>query len=423
MDYILDFFKYIIGLGVTVMMPIIITILGVVFRKKISTAFKAGLTVGVGFVGLGVITGLMLSTISPVTKALVLNYNFKLTATDIGWGVGSSLAWGTEVVPFVFIAIIATNIIMIALKWTKTMDVDIWNYWQPLFIASALYLTTGSMMIAVLSAVINMAIIFKIADWTQKDVEDVLGLEGISLPQIQTSGWAIIGYPINWLFERIPGVKNINWSTEKVQSRLGIFGEPMLMGLIIGGGLALVAKMPFSTVLQTGVTISACLVLIPRMVSLLMDGLTVISEAAHEFMEKRFPGRELFIGLDSAVGIGHPFVLSLGLIMIPITLLLAFILPGNKVLPLADLTALPFYMIFAIVPSKGNLFRGIFTGVIITTITLYLAGAAAPLMTELAGQIGYDIPKDATEVTSLAVGTQWYTWIVYNVLHFFGNLF
>ncbi|MBC8923617.1 PTS galactitol transporter subunit IIC, partial [Escherichia coli] len=83
---------------------------------------------------------------------------------------------------------------------------------------------------------------------------------------------------------------------------------------------------------------------------------------------------------DSAVGIGHPFVLSLGLLMIPITLILAFILPGNKVLPLADLTALPFYMIFAIVPSKGNLFRGIFTGIVIVIITLYLSGAAAPLM-------------------------------------------
>ncbi|EAC7578309.1 PTS galactitol transporter subunit IIC, partial [Listeria monocytogenes] len=77
MDIILDFFKYIIGLGVTVMMPIIITILGVIFRKKISVAFKAGLTVGVGFVGLGVITSLMLTTITPVTKALVENYNFK----------------------------------------------------------------------------------------------------------------------------------------------------------------------------------------------------------------------------------------------------------------------------------------------------------------------------------------------------------
>ncbi len=422
MDIILDFFKYIIGLGVTVMMPIIITILGVIFRKKISVAFKAGLTVGVGFVGLGVITSLMLTTITPVTKALVENYNFKLTATDIGWGVGSSLAWGTEVVPFVFVAIIATNILMIAFKWTKTMDVDIWDYWQPLFIASALYLTTGSMIIAILSSIINMAIIFKIADWTQKDVENVLGLEGISLPQIQTTGWALVGYPMNWLLGKIPGVRKINWSTEKVQSRLGIFGEPMLMGLIIGGGLAAIAQMPLSQVLQTGVTIAASLVLIPRMVSLLMDGLTVISEAAHEFMEKRFPGRELFIGLDSAVGIGHPFVLSLGLLMIPITLILAFILPGNKVLPLADLTALPFYMIFAIVPSKGNLFRGIFTGIVIVIITLYLSGAAAPLMTELAGQIGYNIPKDAVEVTSLAVGTQWYTWIVYYGLHWFGGI-
>lgn len=62
----------------------------------------------------------------------------------------------------------------------------------------------------------------------------------------------------------------------------------MLMGLIIGGGLAAIAQMPLSQVLQTGVTIAASLVLIPRMVSLLMDGLTVISEAAHEFMENVF---------------------------------------------------------------------------------------------------------------------------------------
>ncbi|MBC8845343.1 PTS galactitol transporter subunit IIC, partial [Escherichia coli] len=70
----------------------------------------------------------------------------------------------------------------------------------------ALYLTTGSMIIAILSSIINMAIIFKIADWTQKDVENVLGLEGISLPQIQTTGWALVGYPMNWLLGKIPGV-------------------------------------------------------------------------------------------------------------------------------------------------------------------------------------------------------------------------
>ncbi|MCB2717292.1 PTS galactitol transporter subunit IIC, partial [Listeria monocytogenes] len=49
-------------------------------------------------------------------------------------------------------------------------------------------------------------------------------------------------------------------------------------------------------------------------------------------------------------------------------------------------------------------------------------GAAAPLMTALAGQIGYNIPQDAVEVTSLAVGTPWNTWIVYYGLHWFGGI-
>lgn len=314
MGIVLDFFQYIIDLGVSVMMPIIITILGLIFGNKLSASFKSGLTVGIGFVGLNVIATLMMDAISPVTQALVDQYNFKLTATDIGWGVGSSLAWGTEIVPFVFLVVIATNVIMIALNWTKTMDVDIWNFWQPMMIAGALYLVTGNMIIALLSAVVNMAIIFKVADWTQNDLDEVLGLEGISFPQIQSSGWAFIGYPLNWLFDRLPGIKNISWTPEKVQNRLGVFGEPMLMGLIVGGGLAAVAGMPVNVILQTAVTIAASLVLMPRMVALLMDGLTLISESAQEWMRKRFPGRELYIGLDSALGIGHPYVLTTGLL-------------------------------------------------------------------------------------------------------------
>ncbi|MBF0840395.1 PTS galactitol transporter subunit IIC [Staphylococcus lentus] len=423
MGFILEFFKYIVDLGVAVMMPIIITILGLIFRKKLGISFKAGVTVGIGFTGLNIVTNLLLKTISPVTEALIERFGFSLTATDIGWPVGASIAWGTEVVPFVFIAIIATNIIMIALNWTKTMDIDIWNYWQPLIVASALYLTTGSMVIAVISSIINMAIIFKLADWTQKDVEEVLGLEGISLPQIQTTAWSIIGYPINWLIDKIPGIRKINWTTDGVQKKLGIFGEPMMMGLIIGIGLATAAGYSLDKILQTGITVAASLILIPRMVAILMDGLTVISEAAHEFMEKRFPGRELYIGLDSAVGIGHPFVLALGLIMVPITLCLAFILPGNKTLPLADLAGLPFYMIFAIVPSKGNLFRGLITGVIIVIAILYISSAVSPMMTELASTVGYDIPSDASQITNLAVGSQWYTWVVYWLLETIKHIF
>ncbi len=71
MNAIFDFFQYIVNLGVSVMMPLIITVLGLIFGNKFSASFKSGLTVGVGFVGLNVIATLMTTAISPVTKALV----------------------------------------------------------------------------------------------------------------------------------------------------------------------------------------------------------------------------------------------------------------------------------------------------------------------------------------------------------------
>ena len=54
-------FGYIIGLGAAVMMPIIFTILGVCIGIKFSKALKSGLLVGVGFLGLSVVSALLTS--------------------------------------------------------------------------------------------------------------------------------------------------------------------------------------------------------------------------------------------------------------------------------------------------------------------------------------------------------------------------
>ena len=51
-----QFVGYITGLGAAVMMPILFTILGVCIGIKFGKALKSGLLVGVGFVGLSVVT-------------------------------------------------------------------------------------------------------------------------------------------------------------------------------------------------------------------------------------------------------------------------------------------------------------------------------------------------------------------------------
>ncbi|MFG5630122.1 PTS transporter subunit IIC, partial [Enterococcus faecalis] len=57
-------------------LPIIITILGLVFRMKLGDAIKAGLTVGVGFIGLTLVVGLLNDSLSPAVELLFRNGNW-----------------------------------------------------------------------------------------------------------------------------------------------------------------------------------------------------------------------------------------------------------------------------------------------------------------------------------------------------------
>ena len=59
MQAVIDFFSYINGLGASVMMPIILTIFGVILGAKFGKALRGGLTVGVGFIGLNLAVGLV----------------------------------------------------------------------------------------------------------------------------------------------------------------------------------------------------------------------------------------------------------------------------------------------------------------------------------------------------------------------------
>ena len=59
MDAILSALDVVVKLGASVMMPIIITIFALILRVNFGKALRAGLTVGVGFVGLNLVPAIM----------------------------------------------------------------------------------------------------------------------------------------------------------------------------------------------------------------------------------------------------------------------------------------------------------------------------------------------------------------------------
>jgi hypothetical protein len=59
------------------MMPIIFTVLGICLGVKIGKSLHSGLFVGVGFVGLSVITALLTTSLGPALTDVVKNYDLK----------------------------------------------------------------------------------------------------------------------------------------------------------------------------------------------------------------------------------------------------------------------------------------------------------------------------------------------------------
>lgn len=177
-------------------------------------------------------------------------------------------------------------------------------------------------------------------------------------------------------------------STDHIQKRLGILGEPMMLGLMIGLVLGLVgfwdpADLPgmVTKVLATGINLSAVMVLLPRMVKILMEGLIPISEAARTFVQKRAGDRDISIGLDSAILIGHPAAISASLLLVPIAIVLQIVLPGNRVILFADLAVIPFVVALAAPVVNGNVLRMVIIGTVTLALGFYCATSTADLFT------------------------------------------
>jgi PTS system galactitol-specific IIC component len=413
MQFFFNAFQTILDAGAIVMLPIIITIIGLIFKVKLGKAFRSGLTIGIGFAGINLVIGLLKSNLGPAAQAMVENFGIKLDILDVGWGAIAAVTWSSPIIAILIFCILATNIIMLILKATNTLDVDIWNYHHMAIVGIMTYYVTKSIPLGIAATVVMAIIAFKLSDWTAPLVEEYFGIPGVSLPTMSALSSIIIAAPLNWLLDRIPGINKIDFKIKDAKKYLGFFGEPAIMGLILGFIIGGLAKYPVSQVLSLGVNMAAVMILIPKMTSLFMEGLMPISEAAKKFTQEKFKGRKFLIGLDAAVVVGNPDVITTSLIVIPLTILMAAVLPGNRVLPFADLAVVTFRVALVVAITKGNLFKNIIMGLVCTGAILLAGTATAPILTELATSVGLDLATDGSLISSFAATSLTVSYLVF----------
>jgi PTS system galactitol-specific IIC component len=425
MQWLLDVLNWIKGLGAPVMLPILLFILAIVFGAKPGKAFRAALTIGVAFVGINLVIGLLGGALGPAAQAMVTRTGVQLNIIDVGWPAAAAIAFGGTVGIWIIPIGLVVNIIMLVIGATKTLDVDIWNFWHFAFTGGLVYVATQDLWLSIAVAALNNAIVLFLGDWTAPGVQALYNLPGISIPHGFSAAYVPLAIPLNALINVIPGLNKLEADPDSIKKSLGVAGEPLVMGVIIGVIIGCLAYLGDSTagsvgtqiqtILNLAIDLGAVMLLLPRMVSILMEGLIPISQSAGEFMQKRFAGREFYIGLDSAVLVGHPSAIAIGLILTPITIALAIGMSAlglNRVLPFTDLSVLPFMVAMVNPLTRGNIVRGVIIGTIVIAIGLMIGTSISPLMTQSAINAKFTMPTGATQISSICDGTNPLTWLL-----------
>ncbi|ECG2122412.1 PTS galactitol transporter subunit IIC [Salmonella enterica] len=398
--------QYVLGFGPTVLLPLVLFFLALFFKVKPAKALRSSLIVGIGFVGIYAIFDILTSNVGPAAQAMVERTGISLPVVDLGWPPLAAITWGSPIAPFVIPLTILINVAMLALNKTRTVDVDMWNYWHFALAGTLVYYSTGSFVLGLSAAAIAAIVVLKLADWSAPLVAKYFGLEGISLPTLSSVVFFPIGLLFDKIIDKIPGVNRIHIDPENVQKKMGIFGEPMMVGTILGVLLGIIAGYDFKHILLLGISIGGVMFILPRMVRILMEGLLPLSEAIKKYLNAKYPGRDdLFIGLDIAVAVGNPAIISTALILTPISVFIAFLLPGNKVLPLGDLANLAVMASMIVLACRGNIFRAVITAIPVIVADLWIATKIAPFITGMAKDVNFKMAEGSSgQVSSFLDG-------------------
>lgn len=145
------------------------------------------------------------------------------------------------------------------------------------------------------------------------------------------------------------GLDKVRLNPQGLQKKLGFLGESISLGLFLGLLLGILGNLNHLTQLsawgqitEVAIATSAVMAIFPKVAGIFSQAFNSISQAASKNVRGKNEGRVWFLGVNDATGYGEPATLISGILLIPIMVFIAMILPGNQTLPVVDLLAIPY---------------------------------------------------------------------------------
>lgn len=392
--------------GASVSVPVIIFIIAIAMRAKPSKAFRSALLAGVALTGFSLMINAYMPTISGIVDKMVTNTGINLPVLDVGWQACALVAYSTKIGMAFLVVAIVLQLVLFITKWTDIfMPSDLWNTYSFMLWGSTLYLATKNAWLSMGLMILMNLYVLLFAEILAPCFSSYYNYPGCALTAPHHAEGVPFYILVNFIMNKL-GLNKINLNLSNVQKKLGLFGEPMVLGLFVGFILGFIGNIhalgelaTWGEIATAAISTAAIMAIFPKIASLFAAAFTLLTESTKDAAKKHGKGRDWYLAVNDATGYGEPATIMVGTLMIPIMLLLAFTLPGNRALIMVDLIAMPYCMIPMISISKGNMLKTLIGTILYFSLALYVWGWMAELYTAVAVEVGFELTSSTMLIT------------------------
>ena len=384
-----------------------------------------GLYAGIGLTGFSWIINQFTLIVIKIVYKMVNNTGIKSPIVDIGWEAGAVASFGSAIGLTFFIFGLLVEIILFATRITKVfMPSNLWNNFVFMLWGSLAFYVTHDWWLSLGLSFFMLLYTLLFAEIQADRWSTYYKSKNITVCSAQNIVQTIPAILLDPLWNRL-GFNRTTLTPTTLKHKLGIFGESPILGAALGLFISLIANIKelnqvsaWEQIFQFTIQLSAVITIFPLIATVFNMAFTPVAEQidkSRKQKQKSNLGIEInpihdkkrwFLAVDDSVGYGESATIISGIVLIPIMLILAFLLPGNKTLPIVDLVFLPFMVESIVAITNGNILKVIATSIVWFSLGLYTASWLGPIYTYAIAHYGVTIPAGVILVTSFSLMAQ-----------------
>lgn len=382
LDILHSVYDIVSGLGSFLLIPVFFFLLGLAARVGFQRAGQCALAVLGSTVAMQLLISTLTGQLQTLVNSMIDTYSLSTGADNLHWQTAAEMTLNSDILYWVLPGAVLLNLLMLALKVTRVLNMDLWSLWQAAFVGVLVQQLTGESWYGLTAAALMIVLHIILADVFAPAVVRMTGAAHITFTQSFAVGAAPLAWLVNFVIGKIPGLRDRRFCLES--SRRGSFLlEPSLWGLAAGMIIGLAAGLELYDAVAFALVLAGCIFALPRLLRVFGKAAATVLEplAARTARRGRLP---LNVAVNAVVGTANATTLLSAVILVPVTVLLATVLPGNIVLPQGDIAMLLYLMIFVTALCDKCLLRSLFTGAVSAVAMLYSGTLLTYLFTDAA---------------------------------------